>query len=251
MGEVWAVASGKGGVGKSTFALCAALTLTQRGKRVMLLDADVGARNLDMMLGIENKVFYDLLDVISGEASLEQATLRIKKYANLSLLFAPQTCMQDALAPEELLPLLLQLKILYDVVIIDCPTGTNRLTYTLLMACERPIIVTVPEDISMRDADHLIGLLAKGHGPHPYLVSNRVKKHCLDNGEMYPGKTVAQVLDATFLGEIPEDEAVLRRANYRKAANEGNDLAAQAFDGCIACLLGERKAFILSAQAEW
>ena len=242
MGTIWACVSGKGGVGKSTVALCAAVELTKRGKKVALVDADAGVRNLDLMLGVENKIVFDLLDVVEETAQLRQATIEIKAYPGLSLISASQTQEQDHFPEGAFEKILKTLCKQYDYIVVDCPTGIGSIVQSALESCDEAIVVTTPDNVSIRDADHIAGILSRKGRAHPHVVVNRVHAQLRAEGETYDGKTVAQTLDAVFLGEVPEDEAVYRSMLCQVPPTEGESAAAAALKGCVAAMLGESKA---------
>lgn len=249
MGTIWACVSGKGGVGKSTVALCAAVELGRRGKTVALVDADAGVRNLDMMLGVENRIVFDLLDVMEETATLKQATIEMKQYAGVSLISAAQTQEQDAFPEGAFESILKKLRKQYDYVIVDCPTGIGSIVRSALACCDEAILVTTPDNVAIRDADHMAGILSRIGRAHPCLIVNRVPMHLRTSGEVYDGKTISQTLDASFLGEVPEDEAVYRCMLRQTPPTESEGAASDALKQCIAVMLGECKAKLLEVPA--
>lgn len=245
MGTIWACISGKGGVGKSTVALTAAIELTRRNYTVALVDADAGVRNLDLMLGVENKIVFDLLDVMEETATLKQATIEIRNHPGLSLISASQTQEQDAFVPGAFEAILKKLRKQYNYVVVDCPTGIGAIVRSAIAMCDEAILVTTPDHVALRDADHMAGILSRTGQAHPCLIVNRVRPALLQSGEVYSAKTVAQTLDATLLGEVPEDESVYRSMLRQISPTEGESAGAQALRHCIAVMLGEERAKLI------
>lgn len=239
MGQIWAIVSGKGGVGKSTISLSLAVGLSRAKQNVVLVDADAGLRNLDLLLGVENKIVFDIMDVIEETASLKQATLKIKSYPGLSLLSASQTQDQDKFPDGALELILATLKEQYDYVIVDCPAGIGKAVHTMTSVCDEAIIVTTPDDVSVRDADHLSGMLTRYANIHPYVVVNRLRPSFVESGLMYSAQTVAQTLDATLISVIPEDDNVLRCQIKRIPAIDAGGSLSKAYEKIVnTCLTG-------------
>ncbi len=213
---VWAFLSGKGGTGKSTVALCAAAGLAAEGLNTVLVDADAGVRNLDMMLGLENRVVYDLLDVIEEEATLAQALVTVKEAPGLSLICASQTREPQAMKGEAFHRILEMLARRFAHVLIDCPTGIGPLAQEAMASADEAVLVTTPDDVALRDADRTAGLLSQRGGARARVVVNRVREELVRRGLQYPPETVAATLDAKLLCAIPEDEEILRWALSRR-----------------------------------
>lgn len=248
MGTIWACISGKGGVGKSTVAVCMATELSRRNHSVALVDADAGVRNLDLMLGVENKIVFDLMDVIEETCALKQATIEIKDHPGLALISASQTQDQDTFPEGALESVLKKLKKQYDYVIVDCPTGIGSVVRSVMAMCDEAILVTTPDNVAIRDADHVAGILSRIGQAHPCLIVNRVRPQLLRNGEVYGAKTVAQTLDASLLGEVPEDESIYCSMLYQKPPMDGESEGARALKNCAAVMLGEAKAQLIEAK---
>ncbi len=221
MACAWAFLSGKGGTGKSTVALCAAVGLARAGQKVALVDADAGVRNLDMMLGMENKIVFDLLDVIEGEATLEQALGPVKGTPGLSLLCASQVRDPSEMTGDALCALLGSLRERFDQVVVDCPTGIGAIVQAIMSCVDEAVIVTTPDDIALRDADRAAGLVSQRGGARARVVVNRVRPEYVKRGLQYAPEAVAATLDAKLLGAVPEDEEIRRAALERRMPGEG------------------------------
>ena len=205
------IASGKGGVGKSTFTANLGAVLAHRGSSVVIIDMDIGLRSQDALLSLENLIVYDLVDVASEECGLDQAILAHPSIPNLSLLPASQFARVKALDPARLKKILSRLKETYDYVLLDCPAGIERGFRNALNAgVDQTILIVTPDDICIRDAERAAQVLEKKGLERPRIVVNRLNYKLIRRGEMYPARTVADVLDLELLGEIPEDPAVGR-----------------------------------------
>lgn len=205
------VASGKGGVGKSTFTANLGAVLAHRGSSVIIIDMDIGLRSQDALLSLENRIVYDLVDVTSEECELDQAILVHPTIPNLSLLPAAQFARVKALDPDRLKKILDELKTSYDYIFLDCPAGIERGFRNALNAgVDQTILIVTPDDICIRDAERTAQILEKKHLERPRIVVNRLNYKLIRRGEMYSARTVADVLDLELLGEIPEDTVVSR-----------------------------------------
>lgn len=205
------VASGKGGVGKSTLTANLGAALASRGATAVIVDADIGLRAQDALLGLQDRVVYDLVDVAGKDCALEQALIASPGYPGLSLLPASQFARARALEPERLAKILFRLKSSFDFILLDSPAGIERGFRNLANAgADETILVCTPDDISMRDAERVSQILEAKHLPRARLVVNRLDNELIRSGEMYSARTAAQVLDLPLLGEIPEDPAVYR-----------------------------------------
>jgi septum site-determining protein MinD len=213
LGTAIVVTSGKGGVGKTTSTANIGTALALLGKSVCLLDADIGLRNLDVVLGLENRIIYDIIDVISKDCKLEQALIRDKRFEHLTLLPAAQTKDKSILSPETVKELVGALKELHDFVIIDCPAGIELGFQMAVSGADRAIVVTTPETPAVRDADRVIGLLEKEGIRNPHLVVNRIRPQMVKRGEMLDIDEIVQVLAIDLLGIVPDDETIIKNAN--------------------------------------
>ena len=211
MSHCIAIASGKGGVGKSAVTANLGAALSQRGRKVVLIDADIGLRSLDALLSLENKVVYDIIDVVSGDCELDHALLASETYPDLFLLPAAQFRRAKALDPKQLRKFLSLLRVFYDYTLIDCPAGIERgLRNVLNAGVDETILVTTPDDISLRSAERARQVIESKFLPRPRLIVNRLDADLVHSGEMMSARTVSEVIDLPLLGEIPEDQAFCR-----------------------------------------
>lgn len=213
MGEAIVVTSGKGGVGKTTTSANLGTALALQGKKVCMVDTDIGLRNLDVVMGLENRIVYDLVDVVEGRCRLNQALIKDKRFEDLHLLPAAQTKDKDAVTPEHIRAIVLELKEEFEYVIIDCPAGIEQGFKNAVAGADKAIVVTTAENAAVRDADRIIGLLEKEEVESPKLVINRVKASMIKKGEMLDIDEVCSVLAIDLLGVVPDDELVIKAAN--------------------------------------
>ena len=213
MSTAWIIASGKGGVGKSTITACVGLSIAREGRKVCIIDGDVGLRDQDALLGLENRIVFDLLDVAEGHCRLEQALISPEDEPKLALLPASQFARAKELKPGAFRRILSRLKLLYDVVLIDCPAGIERSLRGLMNeAVDECILVCTPDDICIRNAERAAGVMEKKGLPRPRVIVNRLDEALIRGGEMYSASVVAATLDLELLGEIPDDAYVYRAA---------------------------------------
>jgi septum site-determining protein MinD len=213
MGEAIVITSGKGGVGKTTTTANLGTALAMLGKKVCLVDTDIGLRNLDVVMGLENRIIYDLIDVAEGRCRLAQALVKDKRFDELLyMLPAAQTKDKNDITPEQAKAIVDELKPDFDYVIIDCPAGIEQGFRNAVAGADRAIVVTTPENAAVRDADRVIGLLEKSHVGAPKLVINRIRPNLLKSGEILDVDEVCQVLAIDLLGIVPDDDSVIRHA---------------------------------------
>ena len=211
MAYVIAFASGKGGVGKSTLAANIGYALTQAGSSAILVDADTGLRSLDLLCSSESQCAYDLIDAATKKCTLSQALISVRGSDRFSLLPASQFGRTKDLSRKQFRQVLLELREMADFVLVDCPAGLERGVRTVLTAgVDQIMIVVTPDDISIRDAEHLIQILHDKKAPRPSLLINRISAELVRRGEMLPASSVASLLDLPLTGEIPEDLCVMR-----------------------------------------
>ncbi|GAA0355090.1 septum site-determining protein MinD [Bacillus horti] len=215
MGEAIVVTSGKGGVGKTTTSANLGTALAIQGKKVCLVDTDIGLRNLDVVMGLENRIIYDLVDVVEGSCKLKQALIKYKDVEELYLLPAAQTKDKNAVHPEQVAKIIDELKQDFDYIIIDCPAGIEQGFKNAVSGADRAVVVTTPERSAVRDADRIIGLLEAEKIQSPKLIINRIRPQMMKKGEMLDVDEIVNVLAIDLLGIVPDDEAVI------KASNEG------------------------------
>lgn len=212
MGEAIVVTSGKGGVGKTTTSANLGTALAMLGKKVCMVDTDIGLRNLDVVMGLENRIVYDICDVVDGRCRLNQALVKDKRHEELYMLPAAQTKDKLAVTPEQVKDIILELKKEYEYIIIDCPAGIEQGFRNAIAGADRAIVVTTPENAAVRDADRVIGLLLKEE-ISPMLIINRVRSNMLKSGDMLGIDDILQVLNIDLIGVIPDDEYVIKAAN--------------------------------------
>jgi septum site-determining protein MinD len=239
-GQVITVTSGKGGVGKTTVTANIGVALAMLGKRVVCLDADIGLRNLDVVMGLENRIVYDVVDVVEGRCRLRQALIKDKRLPELSLLPAAQTRDKSAVKPNDLVRVCDQLRADHDYVLIDSAAGIEEGFRTAMTPADLVLIVTNPEVSAVRDADRVIGLLEAAEKASPKLIVNRLKPEVVSRGDMLDTSDVLEILAVELLGIVPEDEAVLISTNRgHPVAMEDKSRAGQAFRNIARRLTGE------------
>lgn len=240
MSEVIVVTSGKGGVGKTTNSANLGTGLASEGKSVVLIDADIGLRNLDVVLGLENRIVYDLVDVVEGNCRLKQALIKDKRNPNLHLLPAAQTKDKSAVTPEQMTKLCASLKEEFDFIVIDCPAGIEQGFKNAIAGADRALVVTTPEVSAVRDADRIIGLLEANEIRNPMLILNRIRPDMVDRGDMMSLEDVTEILAIDVIGIIPDDEAIVVSTNRGEpAVLDQNSLAGQAFRNITKRIMGE------------
>ncbi len=239
-GTVLTITSGKGGVGKTTATANIAAALAQLGKKVVCVDADIGLRNLDLILGLENRIVYDLVDVVEGRCRLRQAMIRDKRLPNLFLIPAAQTRDKTAISPTDMVHLCDDLRQEFDWILIDSPAGIERGFRNAIAPADQVAVVTNPEVSAVRDADRIIGLIeAEEKGPARLLI-NRLNPAMVRQGDMLAVEDVLDLLAIDLLGVVPEDDAVVVNANRgTPVALDDKSRAGQAFRNVARRLLGE------------
>lgn len=213
MGVAIVITSGKGGVGKTTSSANIGTALALLGKSVCMIDADIGLRNLDVVMGLENRIIFDIVDVTSGSCRLEQALIRDKRFEKLALLPASQTKDKTALSPEAVKGIVDELKQTFDFVIIDCPAGIEHGFKVAVAGADQAIVVTTPENAAVRDADRVIGLLEAEKIRSPKLVVNRIRPKMVKQGDMLDIDEICQILAIDLIGIVPDDETIISQAN--------------------------------------
>lgn len=218
MGEAIVITSGKGGVGKTTTTANVGAALANMGHRVVLVDADIGLRNLDVVMGLENRIVYDLVDVVEGFAKLKHALIKDKRFENLFLLPAAQTKDKNAVSPEQMRQLIADLKEEFEFVVIDCPAGIEQGFRNAIAGADRALVVATPEVSSVRDADRIVGLLEANELKQPMLVINRLRPAMVKKGDMMDIDDMIEILAIELLGVVPEDEGIVVSTNRGEPA---------------------------------
>ena len=217
-GRVLTVTSGKGGVGKTTTTANLGMALAMNGHNVCLIDADIGLRNLDIVLGLENRIVYDVVDVVEGNCRLKQALIRDKHYQNLSLIPAAQTRDKDAVSPEQMADLCRKLAQQFDFVLVDSPAGIEQGFRNAIAGADEVLVVTTPEVSAVRDADRIIGLVEAAEIPPPRLILNRLNPALAQRGEMMTMEDVCDILAIELIGIVPEDNTIVVSSNRGEPA---------------------------------
>lgn len=241
MGEVIVITSGKGGVGKTTTSANLGTGLALIGKKVALVDADIGLRNLDVVMGLENRIVYDLVDVVEGNCRIKQALIKDKRYSGLFLLPAAQTRDKNAVSPEQMQKLCQSLKDeQFDYIIIDCPAGIEQGFKNAIAGADKAIVVTTPEVSAVRDADRIIGLLEANCLNNPVLILNRLRPDMVKRGDMMTIEDVTEILAIDILGVVPDDESIVVATNKGEpAVTDPESKAGQAYRNITKRILGE------------
>jgi len=244
-GKVVTVTSGKGGVGKTTATANVGAALASSGQKVVCIDADIGLRNLDVVLGLENRIVYDLVNVIEGSCRLRQAMIRDKRLPDLFLIPAAQTRDKSAVSPSDMVRLCDELRPEFDWVLIDSPAGIERGFRNAVAPADIVLVITNPEISAVRDADRIIGLVeAEEKGP-ARLVINRIKPEMVRRGDMLTVDDVIELLAVELLGMVPDDENVLLSTNRgTPVVLDGKSRAGQAFRNISRRLQGEQVPFM-------
>ena len=219
VGKVIVVTSGKGGVGKTTATANIGAGLASQGHSVVLIDTDIGLRNLDLVLGLENRIVFDLVDVVEGKCrSFRQASIKDKRFDNLSILASAQSREKDAVKPEQMKKLCNELKDAFDFIILDCPAGIEMGFKNAIAGADEAIVVTNPEVSAVRDADRIVGLLEAAEINTIRLILNRVKPGLIKRGQMLSVNDVQDILNIELLGQVPEDERIVHSSNKGEPA---------------------------------
>lgn len=213
MSEVIVITSGKGGVGKTTTTANVGTGLASLGKSVVLIDTDIGLRNLDVVMGLENRIVYNLVDVIEGNCRIKQALIKDKRYPSLYLLPSAQTKDKSAVSPEQMKKLIQELKEQFDYILLDCPAGIEQGFKNAIAGADRALVVTTPEVSAIRDADRIIGLLEANEFEKIELVINRLRHDMIRRGEMMTIDDVIDILAIPLIGAVPDDENVVISTN--------------------------------------
>ncbi len=244
MSEVIVITSGKGGVGKTTTTANVGTGLAQMNKKVVLIDTDIGLRNLDVVMGLENRIVYNLVDVIEGNCRVKQALIKDKKYPDLYLLPSAQTRDKTAVTPEQMKKLTDELREEFDYILLDCPAGIEQGFKNAIAGADRAIVVTTPEVSAIRDADRIVGLLEANELKNIHLVVNRLRMDMVKRGDMMSVKDVCEILAIPLIGAVPDDEHIVISTNQGEPLVGSSCLAGQAYTNICKRILGEEVEFL-------
>ncbi len=244
MGEVIVVTSGKGGVGKTTTTANVGTGLAMLGKKVVLIDTDIGLRNLDVIMGLENRIVYNLVDVVENNCRIKQALIKDKRYPNLYLLPSAQTKDKTSVTPEQMKKLADELKDEFDYILMDCPAGIEQGFKNAIAGADRALVVTTPEISAVRDADRIIGLLEANEMKQTHIIVNRLRVDMVKNGDMMSSDDVVEILAVDLIGVIPDDEHIVVSANNGEPLVGSDCLSGQAYFNVCKRILGEDVPYI-------
>lgn len=245
-GSVIVITSGKGGVGKTTTSANIGTALAKGGNKVVLIDTDIGLRNLDLLLGLENRIVYTIVDVVEERCKLKQALVKDKKNPNLCLVAAAQTRDKSAVNADQLKEICETLKKEFDYILVDCPAGIEQGFQNAVAGANEAIVVTTPEMSAIRDADRIIGLLESKEDVKKYrLLVNRVRPNLIKTNDMMSVEDVVEILSAELIGVIPEDTGVITSTNKGEPiVNDEKSLAGQAYLNVARRIQGEDVPFL-------
>ena len=244
MSEVIVITSGKGGVGKTTTSANIGTGLAILGKRTVLIDTDIGLRNLDVVMGLENRIVYNLVDVVEGNCRMKQALIRDKRYPNLYLLPSAQTRDKTAVSLEQMKKLVDDLRDEFDYILLDCPAGIERGFQNAIAGADRALVVTTPEVSAIRDADRIIGLLEAADMGMIDLIVNRIRMDMVRRGDMMSMEDVMDILAVNVIGVVPDDESIVISTNQGEPLVGMGSLAGQAFLNICRRIMGEQIPFL-------
>ena len=245
MSQVIVVTSGKGGVGKTTTTANIGAGLAEKGHKVLLIDTDIGLRNLDVVMGLENRIVYDLVDVIEGKCRIPQALIKDKRCSNVSLLPAAQIRDKNDINEEQMKTLIEVLRKDFDYIIIDCPAGIEQGFKNAIAAADRAIVVTTPEISATRDADRIIGLLEANGIKDPKLIVNRIRMDMVKENNMLSVEDMLDILAIGLIGVVPDDESIVISTNKGEPlVYKGETLAAKAYRNIVERIEGKEVDFL-------
>ncbi|KAM3090027.1 septum site-determining protein MinD [Phormidesmis sp. 146-35] len=253
MARIIVITSGKGGVGKTTCTANLGMALAKRRRKVAVIDADFGLRNLDLLLGLENRVVFTAVEVLAGQCRLEQALVKDKRHPNLVLLPAAQNRTKDAVNPDQMKQLVNALARVYEYILIDCPAGIENGFQNAIAAAKEALIVTTPEIAAVRDADRVVGLLEANNVKQIRLIVNRLRPAMVQANDMMSVEDVQEILAVPMIGVVPDDERVIVSTNRGEplVLSETPSLAGAAFDNIVRRLEGETVPFLdLNVQSD-
>ena len=244
MSEVIVITSGKGGVGKTTTTANVGTGLAQLNKKVVLIDTDIGLRNLDVVMGLENRIVYNLVDVVEGNCKIKQALIKDKKYPELYLLPSAQTRDKTSVSPEQMKKLTDELREEFDYILLDCPAGIEQGFKNAIAGADRAIVVTTPEVSAIRDADRIIGLLEANDIHKIDLVINRIRMDMVERGDMLSKDDVLDILAVDLIGIVPDDENIVISTNQGEPLVGSNTPAGKAYQNICNRVMGKDVPFM-------
>ncbi len=251
MSQSLVITSGKGGVGKTTTVANLGVALASMGNKVVMVDADIGLRNLDVVMGLENRIVYDLVDVVEGYCRLRQALIKDKRIEGLYLLPAAQTKDKNAVNPDQMKELITSLKEEHDYILVDCPAGIEQGFRNAIAGADRAVIVTTPEVSAVRDADRITGLLEAAGFEKPELIINRLKPKMVARGDMMDIPDIIDILAIDLLGVVPDDDYIVVSTNRGEpAVLVDNSRAGQAYRNIARRIKGEEVPFLDLTEKE-
>lgn len=245
MAQVIVITSGKGGVGKTTTTANIGTALSLENKKVVTIDADIGLRNLDVVMGLENRIVYDIVDVVEGNCRLKQALIKDKRYDGLFLLPAAQTRDKNAISPEQMKNLCDELRKDFEYILIDCPAGIEQGFKNAIAGADKAIVVTTPEVSAVRDADRIIGLLEANEIENPQLIVNRIRMDMVKKGDMMNIQDMVDILAIDLIGVVPDDESIVISTNKGEpAVTDEKSQAGKAYKNIARRIMGQEVPFI-------
>ena len=239
MSEVIVITSGKGGVGKTTTTANVGTGLAKLDQKVVLIDTDIGLRNLDVVMGLENRIVYNLVDVVEGNCRIKQALIKDKRYPNLYLLPSAQTRDKTAVSPEQMVKLIEELRSEFDYILLDCPAGIEQGFKNAIAGADKALVVTTPEVSAIRDADRIIGLLEANEIRDISLIINRLRPDMIARGDMMSVDDVVEILAMDLIGVVPDDESIVIATNEGEPLVGSDTQAGKAFANICHRVLGE------------
>ncbi|MCM1308157.1 MAG: septum site-determining protein MinD [Butyrivibrio sp.] len=244
MSEVIVVTSGKGGVGKTTTSANVGTGLAKLNKKVVLIDTDIGLRNLDVVMGLENRIVYNLVDVVEENCRIKQALIKDKRYPNLYLLPSAQTRDKTSVSPEQMKKLTDELREEFDYIILDCPAGIEQGFKNAIAGADRALVVTTPEVSAIRDADRIIGLLEANDIKKTDLIVNRIRMDMVKKGDMMSLDDVVDILSISLIGAVLDDENIVISTNNGEPLVGSDTLAGKAYMNICKRVMGEEVPFL-------
>ena len=244
MSEVIVVTSGKGGVGKTTTTANLGTGLAAAGKKVVLIDTDIGLRNLDVVMGLENRIVYNLVDVVEGKCRIKQALIKDKRHPSLYLMPSAQTRDKSAVTPSQMIKMIDTLREQFDYIILDCPAGIEQGFQNAIAGADRALVITTQEVSAIRDADRIIGLLEANEIGRLDLVVNKLKIDMVKRGDMMSVNDVSDILAIPLIGIVPDDENVVIATNQGEPLVGNATLAGRAYQNICCRVLGQEIPFL-------